>query len=116
MFTLTHEGDHVGTTKLERGDPAAYSVSGVFNNVGGVAALAGWLKSIGAEEDDGVIYIALDDDFVLLDKTGTALSFSGGSLIAVPGEDEAFLDIGGLSEDDYRLYFADHIAAMGDAQ
>jgi hypothetical protein len=112
MFTLTHEGDHVGTTKLERGDPSLHSVSGLFNNVGGVAALVGWLKSIGGEEDDGVVFIELNKDFVLLDQTGAAIAFESGHLIAVPADDEAFLDLTGLSDTDYKQYFADHISAM----
>jgi len=112
MYTLTHDDDKVGTTKLERGDPSIYAVSGLFDNVGGAKALAGWIKSIGGEEDNGVVFIALDDAFTLADHAGNPIKFSEGNLIAVPGEDEAFLDITGLSADDYSTYFAGHITAM----
>ena len=112
MYTLTHDGDDIGTTKLESGDPSTYAVSGVFNNFGGAKALAGWIKSIGGEEDNGVVFIALNEDFTLLDETGEIVKFKEGSLIAVPEESEVYLDIAGLSEADYKTYFAEHILAM----
>lgn len=114
MYTLTHEGDKVGTTNLERGDPSIFAVSGSFDNVGGASALAGWLKSIGGEEDKGVVFIALNNDFELLDANGNTIKFDEGHLIAVPADDEVFLDISGLSEEIYKTYFADHISAMDD--
>jgi hypothetical protein len=112
MFTLTHEGENVGTTKLEGGDPSTQEVSGVFYNVGGGVALAGWLKSIGGHEDEGVVFIVLNNDFTLIDADGTAIAFTEGNLIAIPDDDEAYLDINGLSEEDYTTYFAEHISAM----
>ena len=112
MFTLTHDGENVGITKLERGDPSTGAVSGAFINMGGSKALAGWIKSIGGEEDDGVVFIELNKDFSLLDQEGNVLKFQDGNLISVPAEDEVFLDISGLSEDDYSSYFAEHITAM----
>lgn len=113
MFTLTHDGENVGTTKLERGDPSTRTVSGALNNMGGSIAMAGWLKSIGGKEDDGVVFIELNNDFTILDKEGNAITFQDGSLISVPEADEVFIDITGLSEEDYNTYFAEHITAMG---
>lgn len=112
MYTLTHEGDHVGVSKLESGDPAINSVSGLFNNMGGSIAMAGWLKSIGGQEDDGVVFIELNNDFSLLDESGQKLEFAGGSLISIPGDDEVYLDITGLSDEVYTTYFSAHITAM----
>ena len=112
MFTLTHDGENVGVTKLERGDPSSRTVSGVFNNMGGAKALAGWIKSIGGEEDEGVVFITLNTGFSLLDDAGKSIKFQDGNLISIPADDEVFLDITGLSEDDYKTYFAEHISAM----
>jgi len=112
MYTLTHNGENVGTSKLERGDPSTHAVSGVFNNLGGSKAMAGWIRSIGGEEDSGVVFIVLDKDFSLVDQAGKVVKFQDGNLIAVPEEDEVFLDITGLSEEDYKAYFAEHITAM----
>ncbi|OUS32387.1 hypothetical protein A9Q99_00945 [Gammaproteobacteria bacterium 45_16_T64] len=112
MYILTHDGDKVGTTKLERGDPSTRAVSGVFNNIGGAKALAGWIKSIGGEEDAGVVFITLDKTFILMNEAEEIVTFGEGNLIAVPEDDEVFLDITGLSEDDYKAYFAGHISAM----
>lgn len=112
MYTLTHEGEKVGTTKLERGDPSILSVSGLFENIGGASALAGWIKSIGGAEDGGVVFIVLNDDFILVDQAGAAVKFKEGNLIAVPDDDEAYLDISGISGEDYRTHFAEHISAM----
>ena len=112
MFTLTHDGDDVGFSKLERGDPSSRTVSGVFNNMGGAKALAGWIKSIGGEEDEGVVFITLNKDFSLLDEAGKVVEFQDGNLISIPEDDEVFLDITGLSEENYKAYFAEHISAM----
>jgi len=112
MYTLTHEDETIGSSKLERGDPSEYTVSGVFNNMGGSKALAGWIKSIGGEEDEGVVYIELNKDFRLLDQEGETVEFTGGNLISIPGEDEVYLDITGISDEVYKTYFAEHISAM----
>lgn len=112
MYTLTHEGEHVGISKLERGDPSINSVSGVFNNMGGSKAMSGWIKSIGGEEDEGVVFIELNKDFSLLDETGKIVEFQAGNLISIAEEDEVFLDITGLSDEVYKTYFAEHITAM----
>ena len=112
MFTLTHEDDRIGTTKLERGDPSALTVSGAFDNIGGAKALAGWIQSVGGSIDDGVVFIALDDNFSLLDPEGNAIQFAEGHLMAIPADDEVFIDIAGLSIQDYQTYFARHIDAM----
>jgi len=112
MYTLTHEDETIGSSKLERGDPSENSVSGVFNNMGGSKALASWIKSIGGQEDEGVVFIELNKDFSVLDQTGKAVEFKDGNLISIPEDDEVYLDISGLSDDDYKVYFAEHIAAM----
>ena len=112
MFTLTHDGDDVGFSKLERGDPTSHTVSGVFNNMGGAKALAGWIRSIGGEEDEGVVFITLNKDFALLDQAGTVVEFQDGNLISIPDDDEVFLDITGVSDDVYKTYFAEHISAL----
>lgn len=112
MFTLSHDGENVGTSKLERGDPSTRAVSGAFNNIGGSKAMAGWIRSIGGKEDDGVVFIELNKNFALLDQEGNLVKFIDGNLISVPDEDEVFLDITGLSEEDYSAYFAEHISAM----
>jgi len=112
MFTLHHDGDKIGTTRLERGDPAVHSVSGVFDNVGGAKALAGWIKSIGGAEDEGAVFIVLNEEFALLDSLGNKLQFAEGNLIAVPADDEAYLDLSGVSEADYNTHFAGHRSAL----
>ena len=112
MYTLTHEDETIGSSKLERGDPSENSVSGVFNNIGGSKALASWIKSIGGEEDEGVVFIELNKDFRLLDQADKAVEFQGGNLISIPEEDEVYLYITGLSDDVYKGYFAKHITAM----
>jgi len=112
MYTLIHEGENVGFSKLERGDPSINAVSGVFNNMGGSKALAGWIKSIGGEEDEGVVFIELNKDFSLIDEDGKTLEFQGGNLISIPEEDEVYLDITGISDELYKTYFAEHITAM----
>ena len=111
MYTLNHEGEKIGTTKLERGDPSMHAVSGVFHNVGGSKALAGWIKSVGGKEDGGVVFVVLNEDFTLVDQEGQAIKFQEGNLISVPEDDEVYLDITGLSEEDYKVYFSEHISA-----
>ena len=112
MYTLTHEGDTIGTTKLERGDPSIQSVSGEFFNVGGAKALAGWIKSIGGAEDDGVVFITLNSDFTLVNTNGDEVRFAEGNLISIPQDDEVYLDITGISDEDYKTFFAGHLTAM----
>ena len=112
MYILTHENEAIGSSKLERGDPAERTVSGVFNNIGGSKALAGWIKSIGGEEDDGVVFIELNNDFSLFDQAGKTVDFQGGTLMSIPAEDEVYLDITGLPDEVYKVYFAEHISAM----
>ena len=112
MYILTHEGETLGSSKLERGDPTTHTVSGEFNNMGGSKALAGWIKSIDGEEDDGVFFIELNNNFKLLDNEGNTVDFQSGNLISVPEEDEAYLDITGLSDEVYKTYFSEHISAM----
>ncbi|RDH85943.1 MAG: hypothetical protein DIZ80_00255 [endosymbiont of Galathealinum brachiosum] len=113
MYTLTHEGENVGNSKLERGDPSIRAVSGVFNNMGGSKSLANWIKSIGGEEDEGVVFIDLNKDFSLLDEAGNVVEFSGGNLISIPDADEIYLDVTGITDEVYKTYFSEHISAMG---
>ena len=112
MYTLTHEGEKVGTTKLESGDPSALTVSGVFNNVGGAKALAGWIKSVGGAEDEQVVFIALDDKFELSDAEGNKLDFAEAHLITVPDDNEAYLDLSCKSEEDYQDKFSEHVSSL----
>ncbi|MFT7561390.1 MAG: hypothetical protein ACI93R_003316 [Flavobacteriales bacterium] len=112
MYILSHDGEQVGTTKLERGDPSMHEVSGVFHNVGGSKALAGWIKSVGGEEDGGVVFVVLNEDFTVVDQAGVEIKFQEASLISVPEDDEAFLDITGVSEEDYKTHFSGHISAV----
>lgn len=112
MYTLTHEGDTIGTTNLERGDPPALEASGVFENIGGAKALAAWIKSVGGEEDDGVVYIALNDDFILSDADNEVVNFSQSHLMAVPAQDEVYLEVTLSTKEAYESYFGDHMRAM----
>ncbi|MAD45892.1 MAG: hypothetical protein CMI02_07035 [Oceanospirillaceae bacterium] len=112
MFTLTHEGDVIGTSQLESGDPTAMSVSGLFNNVGGADTLAAWMRSIGAKEEDNITFITLDEPFQLQDAYGTVINFKEGSLIAIPDDEEVFLEVEGLSPMDYQTHFRSHILAF----
>ena len=117
LFTLLHAGDAIGTSNLESGDPDSTSASGVFNNLGGAKALAGWLKSIGGSEDEGAVFVGLDQDFELQTREGDKIAFSEGSLIAVPEADETFLELSGIPQQTYRAFFAGHIeAAQADQQ
>lgn len=112
MYTLTHAGESIGTTNFERGDPSALSVAGAFNNVGGPKAMAAWIKSIGGEEDSGVVFVALQEDFALFDQDGNAIEYAEGHLIAVPDDDEVFVEITSQNEEDYKTYFSAHLSAM----
>ncbi|MDH5181433.1 MAG: hypothetical protein OEZ39_07820 [Gammaproteobacteria bacterium] len=112
MYTLVHDRDSIGTTLFESGDPATLTVSGVFNNIGGAKAIAGWIKSIGGEEEDGVVFIALNDDFLLLDHDGIVIKFAEGHLISVPDDDEVFVDITSHSAEDYAAHFPAHLSAL----
>jgi hypothetical protein len=112
LFVLKHSGDAIGVTNLESGDPDEHYVSGVFNNLGGAKALANWIASEGGDKDAGAAFIELGDDFELQTRDGDAIAFEGGTLIAVEAEEEAFLEITGLSAADYEKYFAQHIAAL----
>ena len=112
MFNLLHTGESIGKSRLESGDPVARSASGVFLNVGGAKAIAGWMKSVGGSEDGGAVYIVMNDDFSLQDKEGKAVAFTEGTLMSVPEGDEAFVEFTGISEADYRTLFSSHLAAL----
>lgn len=112
MFKLIHEGESLGSSNLESGDPENHSVSGVFNNVGGAKALAGWIKSVGGQEDEGAVFIELNQDFALQTSDAEPVEFTEGTLIAVPAEDETFLELIGISSQDYDAHFPGHRAAL----
>ncbi len=111
-FTLLHSGERIGTSLLESGDPESGAVSGVFANVGGPTALSRWLMSVGGAEDEGAFFVTMDADFELQNSSGDSLSFGEGTLIAVPGAGEAFVEFSGFSAADYDAHFANHIAAI----
>ena len=108
MFILNHEGEKIGTTMLERGEPSDRAVSGQFFNLGGAMAIAGWIKSIGGQEDNGVIFITLNEDFELIEKSGQVITFEQAHLISVPDEEEVYLDVSGVAEQAYDQFFANH--------
>lgn len=112
MYTLKHDGERVGKSNLESGDPAILAVSGKFHNVGGAKPIAAWIKSIGGTEDDGVVFVNLSDAFRVESEEGAAIQFQEGSLIAIPADDEVYLDLTGVSESDYSNYFAAHVSAL----
>ena len=112
MFFISHDGDTIGTSALESGDPEQMSVSGVFANMGGAKALSGWIKSIGGQEEDGATFVALDKSFALFDAEGTVLEFSEGTLIAVPETDETYIEFVGISNENYQKYFPKHLASI----
>ena len=112
MFFLTHCGDKIGSSNLESGDPSILAVSGAFNNIGGAKPLAAWIQSIGGAEDDGVVYVNLNQDFALTNDDGVAVNFAEGSLIAIPADDEVYLDLTGVPESDYKIHFSAHLHAL----
>lgn len=116
MYTLNHEGEKVGVSKLESGDPSIFSVSGIFNNIGGAKPLAAWIKSIGGAEDDGVVFIALNEAFNVVNSDGHSISFQEGNLIAIPNDDEVYLDLTGVSEEDYAANFSSHLNALAEGE
>ena len=116
MYTLNHEGDKVGVSKLESGDPSIFSVSGMFSNIGGAKPLAAWIKSIGGSEEDGVVFVALNEAFSVINSEGESISFGEGSLIAIPKEDEVYIELTGVSNQDYTDNFSDHLSALAQGE
>ena len=112
MFELLHANENIGRSRLESGDPATQTVSGIFYNVGGAKALAGWIKSIGGAEEAGAVHISMDKDFQLLTSDGQAVPFAQVTLISVPDEDETFVEISGIPDLDYVTHFTGHVAAL----
>jgi len=110
-FRITHEGDTIGSTLFEGGDPDSRSVSGRVYNMGGAEALASWIRSIGGAEDDGAVYIELNTDFRIEDGEGNDIPFDEATLISVPSDGEAFIDVSGISGDQYSSLFAHHVDA-----
>ncbi|HEY7773434.1 MAG TPA: hypothetical protein VIC26_09635 [Marinagarivorans sp.] len=112
MFKILHEGEALGTTLFESGDPEVYSVSGAFNNLGGAIALSAWIVSNGGAEDGEVVYRELDAKFTVTTADGVALDFVEGTLIAVPNEGEAFVEIVIRDQSDYQQHFPEHVSAV----
>ncbi|MFT7288478.1 MAG: hypothetical protein ACI87W_002599 [Halieaceae bacterium] len=54
----------------------------------------------------------MNDDFGLVDADDQPVSYSEGTLIAVPAEDECFVEFSGITEDDYKTHFGLHLDAM----
>jgi hypothetical protein len=113
-FRITHEGDTIGTTLFEGGDPDARGVSGQLHNPAGSRALAGWILSIGGSEDDGAVFVEMDSNFRIQDGEGTDIPFGEATLIALPGEDEAYIDVSGIPEERYYALFMHHVTAVLD--
>jgi hypothetical protein len=114
MFKLLHSGESVGQSMLESGDPEAYSVSGLFLNAAGAKALAGWIRSVGGSEEEGAVYIELNEDFDVQDGEGQSIPFAAGTLISVPAEEEAFVELTGIPPENYVSHFKGHIAAISE--
>lgn len=112
MFKILHEGESLGTTLFESGDPAAHSVSGAFNNLGGAIALSAWIVSNGGTEDGEAVYVVFTDAFSVTTADGAVLDIKEGTLIAVPDEGEAYIEIVLRDEQDYRRYFPEHLSAV----
>jgi len=112
-YRIRHDGDVVGITHFEGGDPDTRGVSGVVHNQAGAKALAMWIMSIGGAEDAGAVYIELGDAFAIEDEAGDALTFDEATLIALPGEEEAYIDVAGVPDDSYRERFMHHLQAAG---
>ena len=111
MFKILHESEPLGTTLFESGDPEARTVSGAFNNLGGAIALSAWIASNGGTEDGEAVFIVLNDAFSVTTADGVALDIKEGTLIAVPDEGEAYIEIMLNDEQDYQQYFPEHISA-----
>lgn len=110
-FRIRHEGDLIGSTLFEGGDPDSRGVSGALHNAAGAKALAGWILSIGGAEEDGAVFIELGADFLIQDDAGNAIPFAEATLIALPAEDEAYIDVLGIPSDDYHAHFMHHVEA-----
>lgn len=112
MFTLHHQGEALGTSNLGQAEPEARSVSGVFDNMGGPIALAGWIMAQGGTEDGDVVYLALGEDFKIT-KGETPIQYDEAVLIAVPDESEAYLEITFHHADEYQQFFMSYALAVG---
>ena len=115
MYYLKYNGESIGSSHLENGDPDIFSVSGSFTNVGGPATLAKWLKHLGGSEENGTAHFVLNEYFSLATVEDQEIGYSEATLIATPESNEAYLDITGIPEEDYKTYFARHIEALTNA-
>lgn len=113
-FRITHEGDLIGSTHFEGGDPDSRGVSGVVHNRAGAKALAGWIMSIGGAEDDGAVYIELGAAFLIQDDAGNSMPFDEATLIALPEDGEAYIDVTGIPGEIYHAHFMHHVQAAMD--
>lgn len=112
MYYLKYSGESIGSSHLENGDPEINSVSGGFTNVGGPGTLAKWLKHLGGKEENGTAYFVLNEHFSLTTLEDQEINYSEATLIAIPESSEAYLDVTGIPEDDYKTYFPKHIAEL----
>jgi hypothetical protein len=112
MFYLKFNGESIGSSNLENGDPEKFSVSGDFANVGGPETLAKWLKHLGGTEEKGITHFVLDERFLLATEDDQEIGYAEATLIAVQETNEAFIDVTGIPEEDYKACFAKHIRAL----
>lgn len=112
MYKLLHNGEALGSTLFESADPESHSLSGRFNNMGGAIALSAWIMTNGGTEDGEVIYLEVGSDFALVNKEGEKVDFNEATLIAVPGENEAYIELIIDDQKAYEAFLAGHVAAL----
>ncbi len=106
MYYVKFDGERIGSSYLENGDPEIFSVSGSFTNVGGAEALAKWLKHLGGTEEEGTTHLVLNEKFSMETAEEENISYTEATLIAIPDSDEAYIDVTGVPEESYRAIFA----------
>lgn len=112
MYSLLHDGEILGSTLFESADPEAHSVSGQFNNAGGPIALSGWIMSNGGAEEGEVIYLNLMKSFEVHSQASEPLFYDEATLIAVPNENEAFIELIIHDEATYEKFLMQHTVAL----
>lgn len=112
MYKLLHNGEALGSTLFESADPDSHSLSGRFNNMGGAIALSAWIMTNGGTEDGDVIYLEVGSDFELVDNENQPVAFNEATLIAVPGENEAYIDLVIDDQSAYEKFLAEHVALL----
>lgn len=112
MYTLFHEGEALGGTVLESADPESHSISGRFNNTGGPIVLSAWIMSNSGTEEGDIVYLNLAEEFQLKDAAGEKVVFDESTLIAIPDENEAFIEIIIRDKSVYDSFLAEHETAL----